>query len=106
MYVFVSVFTRQENSISLVKAYWNELFTLGLAQCWQVMNVATILATFVNCLHSSLQQGKNTPLFIKFSWIYKELWPKLDMVMIVLLFYLHLVNTLLIQSIFKLERHH
>uniref|UniRef100_A0A2I3H313 Nuclear receptor subfamily 2 group C member 1 n=1 Tax=Nomascus leucogenys TaxID=61853 RepID=A0A2I3H313_NOMLE len=49
---------RQENSISLVKAYWNELFTLGLAQCWQVMNVATILATFVNCLHSSLQQDK------------------------------------------------
>ncbi|XP_045147948.1 nuclear receptor subfamily 2 group C member 1 isoform X3 [Echinops telfairi] len=47
-----------ENSISLVKAYWNELFTLGLAQCWQVMNVATILATFVNCLHSSLQQDK------------------------------------------------
>ncbi|EHH21080.1 Orphan nuclear receptor TR2 [Macaca mulatta] len=46
----------QENSISLVKAYWNELFTLGLAQCWQVMNVATILATFVNCLHNSLQQ--------------------------------------------------
>ncbi|KAK1341473.1 hypothetical protein QTO34_017881 [Cnephaeus nilssonii] len=36
----------------------NELFTLGLAQCWQVMNVATILATFVNCLHSSLQQDK------------------------------------------------
>ncbi|XP_015286206.1 nuclear receptor subfamily 2 group C member 1 isoform X6 [Macaca fascicularis] len=48
----------QENSISLVKAYWNELFTLGLAQCWQVMNVATILATFVNCLHNSLQQDK------------------------------------------------
>ncbi|XP_057412656.1 nuclear receptor subfamily 2 group C member 1 isoform X6 [Balaenoptera acutorostrata] len=46
----------QENSILLVKAYWNELFTLGLAQCWQVMNVAAILATFVNCLHSSLQQ--------------------------------------------------
>ncbi|XP_052609113.1 nuclear receptor subfamily 2 group C member 1 isoform X1 [Peromyscus californicus insignis] len=51
----------QENSISLVKAYWNELFTLGLAQCWQVMNVATILATFVNCLHSSLQQDKMSP---------------------------------------------
>nr|XP_045008596.1 nuclear receptor subfamily 2 group C member 1 isoform X2 [Jaculus jaculus] len=50
-----------ENSISLVKAYWNELFTLGLAQCWQVMNVATILATFVNCLHSSLQQDKMSP---------------------------------------------
>ncbi|KAM6153011.1 nuclear receptor subfamily 2 group C member 1 [Erethizon dorsatum] len=51
----------QENSVSLVKAYWNELFTLGLAQCWQVMNVATILATFVNCLHSSLQQDKMSP---------------------------------------------
>ncbi|XP_005374539.1 PREDICTED: nuclear receptor subfamily 2 group C member 1 isoform X2 [Chinchilla lanigera] len=51
----------QENSISLVKAYWNELFTLGLAQCWQVMNVATILATFVNCLHGSLQQDKMSP---------------------------------------------
>ncbi|XP_063640925.1 nuclear receptor subfamily 2 group C member 1 isoform X5 [Pan troglodytes] len=50
--------SRQENSISLVKAYWNELFTLGLAQCWQVMNVATILATFVNCLHNSLQQER------------------------------------------------
>ncbi|XP_057412653.1 nuclear receptor subfamily 2 group C member 1 isoform X2 [Balaenoptera acutorostrata] len=48
----------QENSILLVKAYWNELFTLGLAQCWQVMNVAAILATFVNCLHSSLQQER------------------------------------------------
>ncbi|XP_008071283.1 nuclear receptor subfamily 2 group C member 1 isoform X2 [Carlito syrichta] len=48
----------QENSILLVKAYWNELFTLGLAQCWQVMNVATILATFVSCLHNSLQQDK------------------------------------------------
>ncbi|KAM6386526.1 nuclear receptor subfamily 2 group C member 1 isoform 2-T3 [Alca torda] len=48
----------QDNSISLVKACWNELFTLGLAQCSQVMNVATILAAFVNHLHGSLQQDK------------------------------------------------
>ncbi|XP_053108030.1 nuclear receptor subfamily 2 group C member 1 isoform X2 [Hemicordylus capensis] len=48
----------QDNSISLVKACWNELFTLGLAQCSQVMNVATILAAFVNHLHNSLQQDK------------------------------------------------
>ncbi|XP_067415899.1 nuclear receptor subfamily 2 group C member 1 isoform X4 [Emydura macquarii macquarii] len=48
----------QENSISLVKACWNELFTLGLAQCSQVMNVATILTAFVNHLHGSLQQDK------------------------------------------------
>ena len=51
-------FNRQDNSISLVKACWNELFTLGLAQCSQVMNVATILSAFVNHLHGSLQQGK------------------------------------------------
>ncbi|XP_048691519.1 nuclear receptor subfamily 2 group C member 1 isoform X5 [Caretta caretta] len=48
----------QDNSISLVKACWNELFTLGLAQCSQVMNVATILTAFVNHLHGSLQQDK------------------------------------------------
>uniref|UniRef100_A0A8C4UZF3 Nuclear receptor subfamily 2 group C member 1 n=1 Tax=Falco tinnunculus TaxID=100819 RepID=A0A8C4UZF3_FALTI len=48
----------QDNSISLVKACWNELFTLGLAQCSQVMNVATILSAFVNHLHGSLQQDK------------------------------------------------
>ncbi|XP_078504669.1 nuclear receptor subfamily 2 group C member 1 [Lissotriton helveticus] len=47
-----------ENSISLVKSCWNELFALGLAQCAQVMNVATILTAFVNHLHGSLQQDK------------------------------------------------
>ncbi|XP_029457460.1 nuclear receptor subfamily 2 group C member 1 isoform X2 [Rhinatrema bivittatum] len=48
----------QENSILLVKSCWNELFTLGLAQCSQMMNVATILTAFVNHLHGSLQQDK------------------------------------------------
>ncbi|KAJ7410815.1 Nuclear receptor subfamily 2 group C member 1 [Pitangus sulphuratus] len=48
----------RDNSISLVKACWNELFTLGLAQCSQVMNVATILSAFVNHLQGSLQQDK------------------------------------------------
>ncbi|KAM4749518.1 nuclear receptor subfamily 2 group C member 1 [Rhinophrynus dorsalis] len=48
----------QENSISLVKACWNELFSLGLAQCSQVMNVATILTAFVNHLHNSMQHDK------------------------------------------------
>ncbi|XP_056430296.1 nuclear receptor subfamily 2 group C member 1 isoform X2 [Hyla sarda] len=41
----------QEVNISLVKACWNELFSLGLAQCSQVMNVSTILTAFVNHLH-------------------------------------------------------
>ncbi|XP_073507787.1 nuclear receptor subfamily 2 group C member 1 isoform X2 [Phyllobates terribilis] len=49
----------QEVSISLVKACWNELFSLGLAQCSQVMNVATILTAFVNHLHG-LQHDKLT----------------------------------------------
>ncbi|XP_064010960.1 nuclear receptor subfamily 2 group C member 1 isoform X2 [Pogoniulus pusillus] len=48
----------QDTSILLVKACWNELFTLGLAQCSQVINVATILAAFVNHLHGSLQQER------------------------------------------------
>lgn len=55
--MFVSLI-RQEVSTSLVKACWSELFSLGLAQCSQVMNVATILTAFVNHLHSSLQHGK------------------------------------------------
>ncbi|KAM9312839.1 nuclear receptor subfamily 2 group C member 1 [Gastrophryne carolinensis] len=48
----------QEVSISLVKACWNELFSLGLAQCSQVMNVETILTAFVNHLQNSMQHDK------------------------------------------------
>ncbi|XP_068132898.1 nuclear receptor subfamily 2 group C member 1 [Hyperolius riggenbachi] len=48
----------QEVSTTLVKACWNELFSLGLAQCSQVMNVATILTAFVNHLQSSMQHDK------------------------------------------------
>ncbi|CAI9544252.1 unnamed protein product [Staurois parvus] len=48
----------QEVSTSLVKACWNELFSLGLAQCSQIMNVATILTAFVNHLHGNLQHDK------------------------------------------------
>lgn len=54
-----------ENSISLVKSCWNELFALGLAQCAQVMNVATILTAFVNHLHGSLQQDKSSSERVK-----------------------------------------
>lgn len=49
---------RQESNISLMKACWNELFALGMAQCSHVMNVATILAAIINHLQSSLQEGK------------------------------------------------
>ncbi|XP_061837933.1 nuclear receptor subfamily 2 group C member 2 isoform X2 [Nerophis lumbriciformis] len=48
----------QEANTSLVRACWNELFTLGLAQCAHVMNLSTILAAIVNHLHCSLQDEK------------------------------------------------
>uniref|UniRef100_A0AAR2IM14 Nuclear receptor subfamily 2, group C, member 1 n=1 Tax=Pygocentrus nattereri TaxID=42514 RepID=A0AAR2IM14_PYGNA len=47
-----------ENGISLIKACWNELFALGLAQCAQVMNVETILTAIVSHLQSSLEEEK------------------------------------------------
>uniref|UniRef100_A0A8C6PM43 Nuclear receptor subfamily 2, group C, member 2 n=1 Tax=Nothobranchius furzeri TaxID=105023 RepID=A0A8C6PM43_NOTFU len=45
----------QEANTSLVRACWNELFTLGLAQCAHVMNLSTILAAIINHLQSSFQ---------------------------------------------------
>lgn len=54
---FVSVFLSQEANTSLVRACWNELFTLGLAQCAQVMNLSTILTAIINHLQSSIEDG-------------------------------------------------
>ncbi|XP_041941852.1 nuclear receptor subfamily 2 group C member 2 [Alosa alosa] len=48
----------QECHTALVRACWNELFTLGLAQCSQVMNLSTILAAIVNHLQTSIQDEK------------------------------------------------
>uniref|UniRef100_A0A8C6VX06 Nuclear receptor subfamily 2, group C, member 2 n=1 Tax=Nothobranchius furzeri TaxID=105023 RepID=A0A8C6VX06_NOTFU len=48
----------QEANTSLVRACWNELFTLGLAQCAHVMNLSTILAAIINHLQSSFQDDK------------------------------------------------
>ncbi|KAJ8393389.1 hypothetical protein AAFF_G00061110 [Aldrovandia affinis] len=48
----------QDSDINLMKACWNELFALGLAQCSNVMNVATILAAIINHLQNSLQEEK------------------------------------------------
>lgn len=47
----------QEANTSLVRACWNELFTLGLAQCAHVMNLSTILTAIINHLQSSIQSG-------------------------------------------------
>lgn len=48
----------QEANTSLVRACWNELFTLGLAQCAHVMNLSTILTAIINHLQSSVQSDK------------------------------------------------
>ncbi|KAJ8257491.1 hypothetical protein GJAV_G00186170 [Gymnothorax javanicus] len=48
----------QDCNTSLVRACWNELFTLGLAQCAQVMSLSTILAAIVNHLQNSIQDDK------------------------------------------------
>lgn len=48
----------QEANTSLVRACWNELFTLGLAQCAHIMNLSTILSAIINHLQSSIQDDK------------------------------------------------
>lgn len=55
----------QENDINLMKACWNELFALGLAQCSNVMNVGTILSAIINHLQTSLQEDKLSPDRVK-----------------------------------------
>lgn len=52
----------QDNDINLMKACWNELFALGLAQCSSVMNVGTILSAIINHLQTSLQEGRRAQL--------------------------------------------
>ncbi|TRY58403.1 hypothetical protein DNTS_018487 [Danionella cerebrum] len=50
-----------ENGITLMKACWNELFALGLAQCSHIMNLETILTAIIN----HLQTKKLTPERVK-----------------------------------------
>ncbi|XP_025108699.1 orphan steroid hormone receptor 2-like [Pomacea canaliculata] len=48
-----------EMQTTLVRWCWSELFTLGLAQCSQVMCLPTILAAILNHLQTSLQNGED-----------------------------------------------
>ncbi|XP_022245332.1 nuclear receptor subfamily 2 group C member 2-like isoform X2 [Limulus polyphemus] len=43
---------------TLVRGSWSELFTLGLAQCSQLMSLATILTAIVSHLQNSVQQDR------------------------------------------------
>lgn len=59
---FIFLNSGQDNDINLMKACWNELFALGLAQCSNVMNVGTILSAIINHLQTSLQEGRRALL--------------------------------------------
>uniref|UniRef100_A0A3Q1IUJ3 Nuclear receptor subfamily 2, group C, member 1 n=1 Tax=Anabas testudineus TaxID=64144 RepID=A0A3Q1IUJ3_ANATE len=62
----------QDNDINLMKACWNELFALGLAQCSNVMNVGTILSAIINHLQTSLQEDKLSPERVKL--VMEHIW--------------------------------
>ncbi|XP_054709498.1 orphan steroid hormone receptor 2-like isoform X2 [Uloborus diversus] len=47
-----------EVQATLVRSCWSELFTLGLAQCSQIMSVKTIFTAIVSHLQSSVQQDR------------------------------------------------
>lgn len=54
-----------EVQATLVRSAWCELFALGLAQCSQVMSLATILTAIISHLQSSVQQEKLSPQRVK-----------------------------------------
>ncbi|XP_051760055.1 nuclear receptor subfamily 2 group C member 2 isoform X9 [Ctenopharyngodon idella] len=62
----------QECNTALVRACWNELFILGLAQCAQIMSLSTILAAIVNHLQSSIQDDKLSSERIKL--VMEHIW--------------------------------
>uniref|UniRef100_A0AAQ5YI76 Nuclear receptor subfamily 2, group C, member 1 n=1 Tax=Amphiprion ocellaris TaxID=80972 RepID=A0AAQ5YI76_AMPOC len=62
----------QDNDINLMKACWNELFALGLAQCSNVMNVGTILSAIISHLQTSLQEEKLSPERVKL--VMEHIW--------------------------------
>lgn len=62
----------QECNTALVRACWNELFTLGLAQCSHIMSLSTILAAIVNHLQSSIQDDKLSSERIKL--VMEHIW--------------------------------
>ncbi|XP_051509766.1 nuclear receptor subfamily 2 group C member 2 isoform X2 [Myxocyprinus asiaticus] len=62
----------QECNTALVRACWNELFTLGLAQCAHIMSLSTILAAIINHLQSSIQDDKLSSERIKL--VMEHIW--------------------------------
>lgn len=62
----------QEANTSLVRACWNELFTLGLAQCAHIMNLSTILSAIVNHLQDDKLSGERVKQVMEHIWKFQE----------------------------------
>ncbi|XP_072305775.1 nuclear receptor subfamily 2 group C member 2 isoform X1 [Eucyclogobius newberryi] len=62
----------QEANTSLVRACWNELFTLGLAQCAHVMNLSTILSAIINHLQDDKLSGERVKQVMEHIWKFQE----------------------------------
>uniref|UniRef100_A0A3B4B6L8 Uncharacterized protein n=1 Tax=Periophthalmus magnuspinnatus TaxID=409849 RepID=A0A3B4B6L8_9GOBI len=60
-----------EANTSLVRACWNELFTLGLAQCAHIMNLSTILSAIINHLQDKLS-GERVKQVMEHIWKFQE----------------------------------
>lgn len=48
----------QDTQVGLVRGCWAELFTLGMAQCSQVMSLSTILTAIITHLQASVAQDR------------------------------------------------
>lgn len=62
----------QEANTSLVRACWNELFTLGLAQCAHIMNLSTILSAIINHLQDDKLSGERVKQVMEHIWKFQE----------------------------------
>lgn len=62
----------QEVNTSLVRACWNELFTLGLAQCAHIMNLSTILSAIINHLQDDKLSGERVKQVMEHIWKFQE----------------------------------
>ncbi|XP_055004060.1 nuclear receptor subfamily 2 group C member 2 isoform X2 [Boleophthalmus pectinirostris] len=61
-----------EANTSLVRACWNELFTLGLAQCAHIMNLSTILSAIINHLQDDKLSGERVKQVMEHIWKFQE----------------------------------
>ncbi|KAJ8986299.1 hypothetical protein NQ317_010011 [Molorchus minor] len=54
-----------ETQVALLRGCWSELFTLGLAQCSQLLSLSTILSALISHLHASIAQDKMSASKVK-----------------------------------------